>query len=120
MDFFSSKEGLRLPIWPSDGQLYGTGLTAPWTILEKHPDTGAVFAGRQVPHYSEAIALCERLHDQIPHLQLIGWDVAITPSGEAKLMEWNTHEPGIVYSEATVGPNFRGLGWEQLWKSFSH
>jgi hypothetical protein len=119
MDFFASKEGLRVPLWPEDGRLYGIALTATWKILEKHPDTEALFSGKQVPFYQQAVALCERLHDQIPHLQLIGWDVAISHSGEPKLIEWNTHEPGIVFSEATVGPNFQGLGWENLWKSHS-
>ena len=114
MEYISSTDGIRIPIWPENGRLYPHAITSDWTILEKHPDTGATFEGKVIPHYADAVALCEQLHDRFPHLQLIGWDAAITSSGEVRLMEWNTDEPGIIFSEASIGPHFQGLDWEKI------
>lgn len=114
MEYISTKDGIRIPVRPEDGSLYSHAITSDWTMLEKHPDTGATFEGKVIPHYADAVALCEQLHDRFPHLQLIGWDAAITSSGEVRLMEWNTDEPGIIFSEASIGPHFQGLDWEKI------
>jgi hypothetical protein len=81
-----------------------------------HPDTRVAFEGKTIPFYKQAIQLCESLHDRFPHIELIGWDVAINQSGVVQLMEWNTDEPAIVATEAAIGPHFQDLGWEHLWK----
>lgn len=117
MEYIYTKDAIRIPVWPKTGKLFPIAINSNWTILEKHPDTGVNFEGKVIPNYLEAVRLCEQLHDRFPHIQLIGWDAAITASGEVNLMEWNTDEPGIVYSEAAIGPNFQGLGWEKLWKT---
>lgn len=116
MEYIDSKICIRIPVWTENGRLFPNGITKYWTTVEKHPDTGIDFRDKAIPHFKEAVTLCEQLHDRFPHLQLIGWDAAITASGEVKLMEWNTDEPGIIFSEAAIGPHFQGLGWEKLWK----
>lgn len=55
---------------------------------EKHPVTGVVFDGYQLPHWPEVIDLVTRAHRCIIGLQSIGWDVAITPNGPV-LIEGN-------------------------------
>ena len=117
MDFINSAECLRVPIWIESGELFSEAISSNWTILEVHPDTKVKFAGKVIPEYLKAVRLCEELHDRFSHFQLIGWDVSIEENGEVKIMEWNTDEPGIVYSEASNGPHFKGLGWENLWKN---
>ncbi|RIW18646.1 hypothetical protein D0X99_02900 [Algoriphagus lacus] len=117
MEYIYTKDCIRVPIWPEDGRLFPNATSADWTIMEKHPDTGAHFAGKSIPSFHQAVRLCENLHDRVPHFQLIGWDATIDTHGEVKLMEWNTDEPGIVFSEPTTGPHFKGLGWEELWKN---
>jgi hypothetical protein len=116
MEYIYTKDAIRIPVWPETGKLFPIAINSNWTILEKHPDTGANFEGKVIPNYQDAVRLCEQLHDRFPHFQLIGWDAAITASGEVSLMEWNTDVPGIVYSEAAIGPHFQSLGWEKLWK----
>ncbi len=37
--------------------------------------------GYQIPFFEEALKLCVRLHESIPELFTIGWDVAIGPKG---------------------------------------
>jgi len=116
MEYIETKGAIRIPVWPEDGKLYPLAITSDWHNLESHPDTGVAFEGKTIPFFKEATQLCESLHDRFPHIQLIGWDAAITQDGAVKLMEWNTDEPGIVYSESSIGPHFKGLGWENLWK----
>lgn len=53
-----------------------------------HPDTGFVFEGFQMPYWDETIDLVKRVHENIPDIRSIGWDVAITPDGPV-LIEGN-------------------------------
>ena len=87
-----------------------------WKIYPAHPDTGVVFKNLKLPFFEEAQRVCEELHDRLGLMGIIGWDACITPNGTIQLMEWNAQYPGINYSEALVGPNFKGLGWENLVK----
>jgi len=114
MDFIYASDCIRIPLWADEGRFFPTATTADWKILEKHPDTGVSFDGKIIPYFQEAVQLCEALHDKNPHLQLIGWDAAIDVEGKVKLMEWNTNEPGIIFSESANGPHFKGLNWEGL------
>lgn len=116
MDYIDTKGAMRIPIWPKDGKFYPFAIAANWQMIDKHPDTGISFEGKSIPNFIETTQLCESIHNRFPHIELIGWDAAITTEGKVKLMEWNTDEPGIVYSESSIGPHFQGLGWENLWK----
>ena len=60
--------------------------------------------------------MCEQLHDQSPFSVLIGWDLAIDPSGAPVLMEWNEGAAAIAFAEASLGPCFKTLGWENEWR----
>lgn len=116
MDFIYTKDSTRIPIWPDTGRLHPFGISKDWHIVYRHPDTGVAFEGETIPYYRDAIQLCESLHDRFTHIELIGRDVAINHSGVVQLMEWNTDEPGIVATESAIGPHFKGLIWENLWK----
>ena len=54
---------------------------------ERHPETGVVFDGFEVPHFAEAVDLAQRAHRRLP-LLYAGWDVGITPDGPV-LIEGN-------------------------------
>lgn len=81
---------------------------------ERHPDTGAMFSGVQVPLFSQAVEQCIKLHTQVPHFLVIGWDIAIDNEDRIRLMEWNAGHIGIKLDEIRTGPCFTGLGWEKL------
>lgn len=115
-EFITSKNSLRIPIFLKTGDFFESALKSDWSILSSHPETGEKFKGLTFPHFHKVVRYCEMLHDQFPHFQLIAWDVSVDDLGEVFIMEWNTDEPGIIYSEATIGPHFRDLGWENLWK----
>jgi hypothetical protein len=68
-----------------DGTLGGAahGLDGP--IIDRHPTTGMVFAGRRVPHFEDAVAVARRGQSLLPGLRAVGWDIAITPGGPVVL-----------------------------------
>jgi len=55
-----------------------------------HPDSTARIEGVAVPHWEAAKALVLRLCDRLPHLDYVGWDVAITEHGPV-VIEGNSH-----------------------------
>ena len=57
------------------------------SIME-HPDTGTRFEGFQIPYWTEVRELVKRVHEQLPDIKSIGWDVAITSDGPV-LIEGN-------------------------------
>jgi hypothetical protein len=60
--------------------------SADWLV--KHPETGAVIAGRVLPGWPEAVALACRAHRVFAPLAIIGWDVALLEDGPC-LIEGN-------------------------------
>lgn len=57
--------------------------------FNRHPESGAAIAGRQVPYWPEALRLVERAHSHLDQLTSLGWDVAITGDGPV-VIEANT------------------------------
>jgi hypothetical protein len=111
-----SAASIRVSIVDSQGTLDERGADSTWKSLTAHPDSGTPFGGAIVPGYKRAVDFCQTLHDQNPFTVLIGWDIAIDPSEHPVLMEWNQGRADIIFSEASIGPCFKGLGWENIWK----
>ena len=57
--------------------------------LERHPDTDAQIAGRQLPEYQAMKALAMRAHDALGNAGIICWDVGLLPEGPV-LVEGNS------------------------------
>ena len=57
--------------------------------------------------------MCIELHKKVPHITIIGWDMAICDDETTKVIEWNAKHCDIKFSEASTGPCFLGLGWEK-------
>jgi hypothetical protein len=57
---------------------------------DRHPDTGAVIEGHQLPHWPEALSLVLRAHAAVnwAGVPVIGWDVALLDEGPV-LLEGN-------------------------------
>lgn len=105
---------LKVMVVDTDGRLAPTGTDETWQPHGTHPDTGFVFEGARVPFYGAAVELCLRLHARLPHDPLIGWDVAVTEAGRVEIMEWNSGQVGITYSEAAAGPLFADCGLQRF------
>lgn len=113
---YTSEGGVRAPILDGDGRVGEVGAMSDWTPVTRHPDSGEAFAGKVVPRFAEACRAVEALHRRLPHAEIIGWDVVIDDEGRIQVMEWNGGHSDIMFSEATIGPCFRGLGWENRWR----
>lgn len=115
-DIVRSRSHVRVAVDPASGALDETGFLHDWRTIDAHPDTGLRFGGRVIPHFAAATQLCRSLHQGCPHMPCLGWDLCIDQDDQPRLMEWNARYNDIKFSEATHGPCFRGLGWENLWR----
>lgn len=55
-----------------------------------HPITGESLIGFQIPNYFEVLSQVYEAAKLMPQVRYIGWDVAISQSGDAELIEGNT------------------------------
>jgi len=111
----------RLPVGnaPADNFHYG-GIVAPVDLatgrlgppirregrvvvdVERHPDTGAVIAGHQLPHWDETVRLVLRAHATLRRVVTVGWDVAPCEDGPV-LVEGNlASDPDIAQAPSGV------------------
>lgn len=86
-----------------DGTLAKYAFGAPGNDFVEKTDTGVVLEGYQIPSYDKAVETVKRLHLQLPHFNLIGWDIAIDSEGDPVLIEWNVW-PEL--SQSANGPAF--------------
>ena len=56
------------------------GQTVVSRILQ-HPDTGAVFSGKDVPFWSNILEVAVRAAQSFKEVRTVGWDIAVTNSG---------------------------------------
>jgi hypothetical protein len=61
-----------------------------------HPDTGAVLVGAKVPCWREALELARATARDLPHVPLIGWDIAVTRRGPVLVEANNTPDFRLV------------------------
>ena len=115
-DIVTCRSHVRVAVDVANGTLSDTGYLHDWRRTDTHPDTGFRFAGQAIPGFRDAAQLCKTLHESCPHMLCLGWDLCIDQDDKPQIMEWNARYNDIKFSEATTGPCFRGLGWEQLWK----
>ncbi len=67
---------------------------------------GVEFAGKQLPHFKEALELTTRIHEQLPHFGFIGFDVCFDEDGSPRIMELNFRGPGVLYYQYANGALF--------------
>lgn len=87
-----------------------------WNEIDKHPDSKTGFANKQIPNFKKCLAKVIEMHNVIPFMGCIGWDVIVDESKDVQLIEWNGNHNNIKLNEATSGPCFKGLNWENIWR----
>jgi hypothetical protein len=73
--------GIQVFMDADTGRLRAPGLMQRGGAVSVHPDSGIALDGFEVPHFARAVELAERLHDEVPGLHSIGWDLAIAQDG---------------------------------------
>ena len=115
-EFVKVNSSINVPILDINGT-FGEFASDPiWKRHYSHPDTGFKFAGNKIPFFKNAVDACIKLHQKMPHLGIIAWDISLSNEGKIYLMEWNAKHPGIKFPEAAVGPTFKDLNWDKLHK----
>ena len=56
----------------------------------KSTDKGFVFKGFSVPFFTKIVDAVNRLHEQMPYFNIIGWDFAVDAKEDPVLIEFNT------------------------------
>ena len=67
-------------------------------------DCHGVALGGRFPAYDRIRALVLREHGRWPQYGIIGWDITVDEAGQVVCMEFNTKYPGLVGTQAALGP----------------
>ncbi|MFC2148525.1 sugar-transfer associated ATP-grasp domain-containing protein [Bacteroidota bacterium] len=106
---------IRIPVDLTNGELGSLGYLPNWQAIEKHPDTHIAFSNSRIPCFTKFLSTAIKLHQLVPYVRSVGWDMILDKNENVKVMEWNGYSNDIKFSEATQGPCFKDLGWEKLW-----
>lgn len=64
-----------------EGRLGKYGFSFSEKRIIKHPDTGVVFEGYQIPYFEETVEWCKKAMNLFYGMKTIGWDMAFTEDG---------------------------------------
>ena len=103
------ESSLRIAVADADGTLAGFATDPTYRRHATHPETGAAFAGQRIPSFRDLVATCLELHERLPQLAVIGWDVILDAAGAVRLMEVNTGHPDVKFIEMSSGPSLRAF-----------
>ena len=70
------------------GVVESDGATVAGVRVVRHPDTGLLIKGTQIPHWDDIVESCLRVARQTNNI-ITGWDVVVTDKGEVELIEVN-------------------------------
>ena len=107
---------IKIPVDVQTGQINEKGYLPDWRTVNCHPDTHVAFQGKVIPKFQDCVEMALHMHQIIPFTRSIGWDLIVNEKEEIQLMELNGGNNDIKFSEATQGPCFADMGWENLWK----
>jgi hypothetical protein len=96
--------GVAAPIDLGTGRLgpaIGKSESAFVEPCERHPDTGVVIEGFQLPHWDGVMRLAVSAHEALERIVCIGWDIAILEDGPV-IVEGNDN-PGHTSSQLPTG-----------------
>jgi hypothetical protein len=98
--------GLIVRIDPQRGELRGDGFFKPGYggRVAAHPDSGLQLDGYPIPYFREAVELVARMHEELPGIHSIGWDVGISATGPVVIEGNDDWEGGI---PMVLEPDFR-------------
>ena len=109
-----SATSINVPVNIENGELSKYGYFTDWTSTEIHPDSKTPFVNKIIPSYKDCISEVIKMHNRIPFVRCIGWDINVDRFNKIRLIEFNGGNNDIKFSEATQGPCFKELHWEKL------
>lgn len=85
--------GTAYPLDLETGIVTARGIDLDGHPILRHPVTGHIMPGFQVPHWDAVLDTIRRAAVLVPHVGYVGWDVAVTEDGP-ELVEGNINYPG--------------------------
>jgi hypothetical protein len=89
-----------------DGRLRDNGYDFHFRASTTHPDHGYSYKGAVIPSFDKLRQTCVRLHEHVPDLDLLSWDVAIDTNAEPVVIEVNIHRQDVNITQICNGPVF--------------
>lgn len=108
-----------------DGILHKNAFTEFCKSYSAHPDSGVVFEGYRIEHFSRVLEAAKKMHQAIPQVGCINWDFTINEQGIPVLIEGNMRGGSIWLIEMAHGCGAFGkntpevLRWLRLCKKVS-
>lgn len=106
----------------SDGAFQGARHKVADAVYERHPDSGEIFRGSQLPFIPEAKQLVLDAAPLVPELPFIGWDIAFTPTGPV-LVEGNAASMFLyswqIYARQLLGKHGMRDEMEKIFRDFT-
>jgi hypothetical protein len=101
----TSSGGCYVGVELNKGQLKEVAYTS-FTVssgkrFTKHPNTGIILKGFEIPYFNEAKELAVKAASYLPAVRLVGWDISITENGPV-IIEGN-HDYDITGAELAYG-----------------
>ena len=85
--------GLAFPIDLETGIVNGAGRNYEGECVLRHPATGRIVLGFEIPHWDELLRAASEAAGLMPRTGYLGWDVAVTEDG-IEFIESNIDVPG--------------------------
>lgn len=111
VDNFNS-DGMVVPIDEQTGEVMYPAIDKSDHIFYEHPVTKTKIVGFKVPYWEEIRKFCEALAGEIKEVGIVGWDIALTPTGPT-IIEGNNYPGHDVYQLPPHRKN--GIG---VWPKF--
>ncbi|MDY0275971.1 MAG: sugar-transfer associated ATP-grasp domain-containing protein [Desulfomicrobium sp.] len=112
LDYVRSADAVYVPVDINSGALGSTGYFINWQKIEKHFGIGISFQGFIIPEWDKLVQTAKTLHQQVPFVRCIGWDMTVDKNNKVQVMEWNGYYNGIGFHEFTSGPIFEKVADE--------
>lgn len=87
--------------------------------FDVHPDSGVRFKDVCIPDFNEVLNAVHILHQRVPQIKLISWDVTINDKGQIIIIEMNLIGQAIWPSQMAHGKGFFGDNTEDILRLIS-
>ena len=107
--------GMAARVDLKSGTLLTVGADKAGNTYTHHPLTNTAIIGFTIPYFKEAMNMCLKAANKVPHMRFIAWDVAITPTGPV-FIEGNSFPSHAVPQFAAHYPD--GIGIMREFRTF--
>ncbi len=98
------------------GKLKRVAFTEFMETFEKHPDTNISFGEYMIPEVPEILEAVRRLHERIPQVGMISWDVTTDSNNNAVIVEMNLDGQAIWLTQMANGEGAFGENTKEILK----